>query len=247
METMFDSVNIANIPEGSAWVAGYVNGTWPTYDELVKKFPHARHVSITVNKNERADVLDVEEGDASTDDAVTWVRAMREQGRTPIVYTSAARVSPMLDYFRSQNEPEPLLWVADWTNEPHLYPGSVATQWANGTEQYPGLARNCDTSLVSPNWPAEKKESIVKTIGGYLDIAPFALEKASIATPTTKKEVKTMNINTNQLGSWFRQLIAYAGIATQLANEGHLPTSVRTAIVAVSGVLLSVEHYAAKK
>jgi hypothetical protein len=48
---------------------------------------------------------------------------------------------------------EPFFWVADWTNQPHLVPGSVGTQWADGTAQFPGLALYTDTSLVSPNWP----------------------------------------------------------------------------------------------
>ena len=55
-----------------------------------------------------------------------------------------------------------------------------------------------------------------------------------------------MKFTTESLTSIIRQLAAYAGIATQIANTGHLPTAIRTAIVTVSGVLLSVEHYAAK-
>jgi len=55
-----------------------------------------------------------------------------------------------------------------------------------------------------------------------------------------------VKITPQYAGSLFRQLAAYAGIATQFANTGHLPASVRTAIIAVSGVILSIEHYTAK-
>lgn len=224
METMFDSVNIENIPENSPWVAGYVNGIWPTYDSLVKKFPNANHVSITINAYEAADVLDVEKGDAQPDQVITWVKAMRENGRTPVVYCGPSTMGQIQNEFIKANEAEPFFWVADWTGVPHLYPGSVATQWADGSETYPGLAKFCDTSLVSPNWP-KKKTSVVHSL---------------------EKKVIPMKFTNESLSSIFRQLVAYAGIASQLANTGHFPVAVRTAIVTVSGVLLSVEHYAAK-
>ncbi len=51
------------------------------------------------------------------------------------------------------NEAEPFFWVADYTGQAHLVPGSVGTQWADGTPTYPGLALYTDTSLISPNWP----------------------------------------------------------------------------------------------
>jgi hypothetical protein len=55
-----------------------------------------------------------------------------------------------------------------------------------------------------------------------------------------------VKFNTQYAGSLFRQLAAYAGLATQFANTGHLPSSVRTAIISVSGVILAIEHYTAK-
>jgi len=220
MKTMFDAVNINNLPTGAEMVAGYVNGLWPTYHELQKRHPHAQVVSISISADTLADVLDVEKYDATATQSLGWARAMRAKRRPPIIYTSAANVNAVLDVFTAAGEPHPYLWVAEWNNEPHLYPGSVATQWANGTHTYPGLADGCDTSLVSELWPT---------------------------SPTPKlKGNTTMKITPQYAGSLFRQLAAYAGIATQFANSGHLPASVRTAIISVSGVILAIEHYTAK-
>lgn len=222
---MFDSVNVNNIPKDAKWVAGYVNGIWPTYHDLVKSHPNAQHVSITINASEVADVLDVEKGDATPSQAPVWAKAMRAKGHTPIIYTSLSNVSTVREEFTKVNEAEPMFWVADWTNSPHLVPGSIATQWADGTEAYPGLAKYCDTSTVSPNWPKHK---------------------TPIITKITKEIKKPMQVKHTVLWSIVRQLAAYAGIATQIANTSHLPTNVRAAIIAASGAIITVEHYVTK-
>lgn len=156
--TMFDAVNIEHIPGDATIVAGYVNGWWPTYNSLVARFPHAHHVSIAVTSGLPhnaivADVLDVERGDATPADAPMWAKQMRALGRKPIVYCSVSMWPAVQAEFSKSSEPEPFWWAADWTNKPHLVAGSVATQWADGTQQYPGLALFTDTSSVSPNFP----------------------------------------------------------------------------------------------
>ena len=151
--TMFDAVGITHIPNDAEMVAGYVNGFWPTYNDLVARFPHAHHVSIAVTAGVVADVLDVERGDATPADVPLWVKEMRNLKRKPIVYCSRSNVPAVQSECAKALVAEPFFWVADWTNHPHLVPGSVGTQWADGTPLYPGLARYTDTSLISPNWP----------------------------------------------------------------------------------------------
>ena len=156
--TMFDAVSIEHIPGDATIVAGYVNGYWPTYNALCARFPHAHHISIAVTSGGPhnaivADVLDVERGDAVPADAPIWAKAMRTLGRKPVIYCSASVIPQVQAEFSKHAEPEPFFWAADWTNRPHLYPGSVATQWADGTQAYPGLALFTDTSMVSPNFP----------------------------------------------------------------------------------------------
>jgi hypothetical protein len=151
--TMFDAVSIEHIPGDATIVAGYVNGYWPTYNDLCARFPHAHHVSIAVTSGVVADVLDVERGDATPQDAPLWVSQMRALGRKPVVYCSVAMWPSVQAECAKSGVAEPFWWAADWTNRAHLHPGSVATQWADGTTQYPGLALYTDTSMVSPNFP----------------------------------------------------------------------------------------------
>jgi hypothetical protein len=62
---MFDSVDVATVPNNPQAVAGYVGGHWPTYNSLVQKFPKSHHLSIAVNSGEDAECLDIENGDAT--------------------------------------------------------------------------------------------------------------------------------------------------------------------------------------
>jgi len=53
-----------------------------------------------------------------------------------------------------------------------------------------------------------------------------------------------MTVNTQQVSSWVRQGAAIAGIVVVgLLNVGSLPTSVRVVLTAVSGIILTIEHY----
>ena len=87
MVTMLDSVNVENLPHDPGyWYAGYVNGAWPTFEELRKRFPRNTCVSITVTAERIANVLDVERGDATPSDVPRWCEKMRRLGTVPIVY-----------------------------------------------------------------------------------------------------------------------------------------------------------------
>lgn len=156
MTIMFDSVNIHNIPANASMVAGYVNGHWPTYHDLLNQFPHAHVVSIDVFGTAVADVIDVENGDATPQVAVSWSAHMRTLGRHPIVYASRALIPTIIAAFNNSKQPLPYFWVADYTGVSHVcsqFPNVVATQWADGTPNYPGAAKFCDTSTVLNTWP----------------------------------------------------------------------------------------------
>ena len=95
---MYDDVNVDLIPANAEAVAGYVGGKWQTYYVVVKKWPHAKHLSIAVAHEENADCLDVEPGDSTPDWAAVWVKrqlALRKSGNgynttKPVVYTNAS-------------------------------------------------------------------------------------------------------------------------------------------------------------
>src|ERR1035437_10894647 len=94
---MFDSVDVGTVPNNPQAVAGYVGGSWPTYNALVAKFPHAHHLSIAVNASEDAECLDVESGDATAAEAPAWVRRQQKRGVwKPVLYTSLSNVGALL-------------------------------------------------------------------------------------------------------------------------------------------------------
>jgi len=149
--TMYDTTEVFThlpTPHPQA-VAGYVGGSWPTYNGLVRHYPHAKHLSIAVNASENAHCLDVEQGDATPGQAPGWVRRQHARGiKRPIIYCGASNRGQVESALRNDSihRNEYMLWVAHWTGVPHIEPGSDATQW-RAVEQ-PG--RNYDISLCEP-------------------------------------------------------------------------------------------------
>jgi hypothetical protein len=144
LRRMYDSISINAIPINAQIVAGYVGGQWPTFASLAAHFPNAIRVSIAVNVLEDADVLDVERGDATPMQAVPWVQAMRNQGRTPTVYCNTSTWPAVKAAFSIATVPLPLWWRADYNGNPALEMGEVAHQYSSGA---------FDTSVVADYWP----------------------------------------------------------------------------------------------
>lgn len=160
--TMYDSVDVEQIPEGAAAVAGYVNGRWSTYPKLSKKFPHAQRLSIAVSAAVDADCLDVEKGDADPWEAAAWVRRQLARGaKRPVVYTSVSQAPLVLKELKRKGitRNQIRLWTADYTFKPHLCSSKCgydiggkadATQYTDHA-----LGRNLDASLCSPDFLKE--------------------------------------------------------------------------------------------
>ena len=127
--TMYDAVEISAIPDNPEAVAGYVN--W-TFDAVVKRFPKAKHLSITGNADLDAMCLDIETGDATPAQAPSWVRRQHARGeKTPWVYVEASRLWEVLNTLSRDDikRNEYRIWVADWTGVPHIPVGCDACQW----------------------------------------------------------------------------------------------------------------------
>ena len=155
MITMYDSITVSQIPANAEAVAGYTSGHWPTYNELVQKFPHAHVLSIAVGASHAARCLDVEPGDAVTPTDRRPVGTCADF--TPIVtresqvlYTSASNVNALVStmtaarIFRNQY----YIWSAHYTFHEHIcspgacgYPSADATQWTDKA-----MGRNLDQS-----------------------------------------------------------------------------------------------------
>ena len=144
---MYDSVNIDNLPLDGDVYAGYVGGNWPTYEPLMKKFPHKPVVSIAVQANQDAQVLDIESGDATPEQAAAWVARQIKLGRKrPTIYTSHALMQDVLNEIAKAKVERPDFWIADWTGAAHAIPGAVAVQWASND-------RFDETVITDPTWP----------------------------------------------------------------------------------------------
>lgn len=85
--TLYDSITLSNIPSAAPAIAGYVDGRWQTWGEVLRRWPRARHVSITATGRLEADVVDCEQDDATIAGALQWVRRMHALGHhAPGVY-----------------------------------------------------------------------------------------------------------------------------------------------------------------
>lgn len=153
MLSMFDTIEVGTVPADPQAVAGYVGGNWPTYSELVQRFPHAHHLSIAVFPSEDADALDVEPGDASPAQAPDWTRRQHARGQArPVLYASRDTIPEVLSVLAGAGiaRSSVRLWSAHYTYRPHICgPHSCgagfeadATQWTDKA-----LGRNLDESL----------------------------------------------------------------------------------------------------
>jgi hypothetical protein len=155
MWVMFDSVDLNQIPAHANAVAGYTSGNWPTYVEMVKRWPHAQHLSIAVDASHDALCLDVEKGDATPEQAPAWFHRQVQRGiEKPVLYASLSvckeSLVPTMEAARIGRESY-RLWSAHYTGTPHLCGPSEglsvaadATQWTDAA-----LGRNLDESLCS--------------------------------------------------------------------------------------------------
>jgi aspartyl protease len=174
---MYDAVDVAQIPNGPAAVAGYVDGDFLTALELSARFPNARFLSIAVRAEDDADCLDVESGDATPADVPGWYERQRARGADrPAIYADASTMqASIVPLVRSGAIARPLvrLWSAHYAGEHVCGPrtcGAVSldmdgTQW---TDQAWG--RSLDQSALTagffgtPRTAAKKKAAPVTSV-----------------------------------------------------------------------------------
>jgi hypothetical protein len=152
--TLYDSVSLDAIPAAAIAVAGYVNGKWPTFANVLTRWPNAAHLSIAVSADADADCLDIERYDATPDQAPDWVHRQMARGLyRPAVYCSVSGALDVIDRLASAGIARTAvrLWIAHYGIGQHLCGpscgygafGADATQW---TSRYGG--RNLDASVV---------------------------------------------------------------------------------------------------
>ncbi|WP_420082675.1 hypothetical protein ACN6AT_35570 (plasmid) [Streptomyces sp. JL4002] len=145
---MYDAVTPKNIPGApDGLVACYVDGYFRNEDEVGGRFPHAKLVRIAVSRESKANVLDVEKGDATADDAVVW--ATTTMMGTPIdnltIYCDESNWESVRLAFGDKGLRQPNYWIALYDNSRELLTGAVAKQFSSNAYY--------DTSIVCDHWP----------------------------------------------------------------------------------------------
>lgn len=146
MRTMYDAVTPGNIPPTATMVAGYVDGLYRNVAEMRTRFPHAQLVGIAVSSHTNdGQVLDVERGDATPDEAPGWVTMRRAAHVDPTIYCNSSTWPAVRQAFHGAAVPEPHYWIAEWDGAPTIPAGAVAKQHSD--------AGPFDVSSVAPYWP----------------------------------------------------------------------------------------------
>jgi hypothetical protein len=167
---MADSTEASDLPEGCAAYAGYVDGAWPSFDAICRRFyPRAHCISITVLGG-NARFADVETGDLTVKQGAAWLvdRIPRSAGGlwttsfgaqrhiTPqwrpglyVPESSLAELHAALSAIAPDLQRSAYcVWAARWTNDPptSLPVGVDALQWRNES------SANYDLSLCGPRF-----------------------------------------------------------------------------------------------
>jgi len=160
---MYDDVRDNLIPVTARAVAGYVNGRYANWADIVHRFPNAHKLSIAVTPRADAMALDVEPGDATNLDAPAWVKRQRLRGvPKPVLYTSASNVPALLRVLAANGimRGHVRIWSAHYTDRQHICGPSCgfgnwsadATQWTDRSH-----GRSLDESLVRDDFFAPAK------------------------------------------------------------------------------------------
>lgn len=123
---MYDGVNAALLPKSTVKAAGYVNGDYPSYGAIVKRFPRARVFGISVNGLDwdMASIVDWEKGDVQSESKLRNFCINRNEFRqyTACVYVSYDNLEQVEGYLSGVWH---YLWVANWG--PHRTAGTSYT------------------------------------------------------------------------------------------------------------------------
>jgi hypothetical protein len=148
--TMYDSVTARDIPRDPDLVAGYVDGLFAWSASDWQQFPVSVHVGISVNPDGNVgQVLDVEAGNATPQQAIPWIQRRRASGSFVSIYIAHQSADALAALLIPAGLGDVPLWIVDATGAPHLWPNSTATQYAVSSQ----TGGHYDASLVADHWP----------------------------------------------------------------------------------------------
>lgn len=206
---MLDDTNLeilAKKAAGAQAIAGYVNGTWANWDQVVAEYEKSgKHlVSIDVIGDADAQCLDVERGDATPAQAPAWVQRTMEAGIKardlrwfPKIYVEEGSARALIDAIEAAHigRSDIRIWTGHWTGIPHIctmaYGCSVdadATQWSN---RYASLS--LDINLCKPSFfdgpPAADKPPVAVKPPEYKLQNGIVVDSTLITRRVTSKDL----------------------------------------------------------
>lgn len=130
---IYDSTTPTNIPARQQVVATYDDGPHPTSPSLVTGRKSVMWISIT-GHDYGASVVDVEPGNATPAEAASWAWHKLKSSPDAVarIYTMLAEwpaVRAAVASFPAPMRARIHWWIANPTGQPHIVPGSDATQW----------------------------------------------------------------------------------------------------------------------
>lgn len=129
----YDAIDAASLPKGGDLYLGYVDGNWPSYAAIKKRFPGSLVVGIATNPNTNDGII----GDGPPDNGtwsewIGWVKRRRAAGEDPWINTNENNNwQPGIEAFRAANVAEPHWWVANYDGSPVLPAGALMKQYAS--------------------------------------------------------------------------------------------------------------------
>jgi hypothetical protein len=130
---LFDSTDIASIPGNAEEIASYVDGAYRNWPAAHARFPHARHLSITVEGRLDAMCADCESGAMTEAQTAQWAARKLHLQVRPRVYTSLDNWGNVIDAMAWYKVPAGSVWwwIAAWTGHAHVIPGAACVQYAS--------------------------------------------------------------------------------------------------------------------
>lgn len=198
---MADSITTADLPSTTVvpgtnktvtvgWEAGYVNGHWQNANDNVKRFGSSKRlVTIDTNGNApSADVLDVENGDATPETSAWWIKHRIAGGFNEeypgVIYCNRSKLTAVFNAQEAMGHKvgrDFRTWIAtlDGTKEVHDMTGVTAVQvWPAHGEPGPATSGHFDLSIVydtawkaptAPVTPPVKPPTIAHVVVQYSD------------------------------------------------------------------------------
>jgi hypothetical protein len=245
---MFDSIDASQIPADAQMVAGYVNGIYAWSAADWARFPHAVHVTVTVNAGGSADVLDVENGDASPAEAPGWIAAHPNGS----IYCDSSTWPAVRAAFGSR--PLPPFWIANYNGDASSIPaGAVAAQYEDAgpydlsvvADYWPGV-----DPAPSPSPPPVPSEDIVTPADAQLFVSTLMATKVAEAgdpAPNTRTVLELFAYLDQHYHVLAQQNTALAAQVTALSAALAAVAKGETAVVeaAVTAALKAAGHAAA--